>query len=135
MNTIMEAFASTCEETARWREEKADQFDDDRNRRTAEALRSAAVWARTAEDAEDRLSVLFPDKIQLAEVFFDDVELSTDPLLFNERASQVLSTYCFHAPESLDDWLKRLSDAHHADKDDEASDGLLPDDQRLRRAG
>lgn len=64
MNTIMEAFASTCEETARWREEKADQFGDDRNRRTAEALRSAAVWARTAEDAEDRLSVLFPDKIQ-----------------------------------------------------------------------
>ena len=93
-----EVFANSCDAKARWREDKAEEYpDDQRNQRAADALHAAATWARTSEEAEEILGLL-PDDV-----------FTPDFLTLSEEGGQILSTYCFHFPEDLQDWLHRLA--------------------------
>lgn len=113
---VAEAFAEAADEQARWRATKAEEYGDERNARSAEALHAAAAWARDDESAEQRLAELLPGDIVQGGV-----------LLLNEAARRVFSTFCFHGPESLDRWLQRVADAHYSEEYDVELQDLLDD--------
>jgi len=102
-----EVFANSCDAEARWREDKADEYGDQRNQQTADALNAAALWARMSDDAEEILDLL-PDEV-----------FTSDFLSLSEDGRQIFSTYCFHSPEPLQDWLHRMAFAELDDRSSE----------------
>lgn len=116
MTTFAEAFANSCVEAAEWREAKAAEEDDVRNIHCAEALRTAASWAQSTEDAEDHLHQMLPDVTQTAGL-----------LLLGHTAQRILAAYCFETPEDLDHWLTRVSQAQYQEAYSQQQEQLTGD--------
>jgi hypothetical protein len=117
MVRLVEAFANSCDDAAQWREGWASEDGDIRHLHCAEALRTAAAWARGAEDAEERISALLPGVIQSG----------TGYLLLEDRAERVFAAYCFDGPEGFDDWLRRVAEANTQAEYDLGLDQVLGD--------
>jgi hypothetical protein len=117
MVSTTEAFANSCDDAADWRESRASEDGDIRHLHCAEALRTAAAWARGAEDAEQRLAVLLPGVIQSGTGF----------LLLDDRAQRVFAAYCLDGPEEFDAWLRRVAEADRQAGYDEGLDQLMGD--------
>jgi len=114
-----EAFANSCDSDARWREEKADEYGDQRSSRAADALHAAATWARTSEEAEEVLAELLPECV---------FNLG-DFLTLSEDGHRIFSTYCFHSAEDLQPWLRRVADAEYGDLFEDDLTDLLDGEQ------
>ncbi len=98
---IAQSFAQTCEDAARWREERAHEHGDRRHLRCAEALHAAATWALTSDHAESRLKELLPV----------DVAAGGGSLDLTPDAARVFSGYCLTGPEPMERWLSRVAEA------------------------
>ncbi len=114
-----ETFAKSCDEAAAWRDRLAVEHGDRRNTASAKALLAVATWARTSEEAEEELAELLP-----ASVF------GSDRLKLSEGGTRLFSTFCFHSQETLQHWLRRVTDAELGDLFEDDPTELPGGDQR-----
>jgi hypothetical protein len=117
MVSTAEAFARSCDDAAEWREGRGSEDGDVRHLHCAEALRTAAAWARGAADAEERIAAMLPGVIQSGTGF----------LLLGDRAQRILAAYCLDGPEDFDGWLRRIGEADTQEEYEEGLDQLLGD--------
>jgi hypothetical protein len=105
---LTDAFAETLRLAGLWRQMKAEEYpEDQRNQRSADALRSLAAWAReNAAECEVALGAL-PPSLTCADL---------DCLPLGEEASRLLSRYGFDYTEQPRTFLAELAEAAYQDE-------------------